>query len=336
MIKTITILLVFFISGMLFSCGELVLGPDPENTPQENFQLLWDDFDRHYSRFELKGVNWDSLYIIYQPQINSNTTGEQLFDIISSLLSHLKDTHAKLETPYGIYHYWPKKFKRNFNPEIIESNYLTNAKQYRAYTYGKLKDELGYIHIKSFTYSEESYKFIDTIISEFKNCTGIVVDVRNNGGGNSSNAEIVAGRFTDTERLFAYAKYRNGPNHNDFTELFPAYIKPDGDRQFTKSIALLTNRYSGSATEDLVLMMKVLPYVTLMGDTTSGSIGGHPITRELPNLWIYRLSTGRYYSADYESFEGTGIPPDIPVLITESDSLNGKDTILEKAMELLQ
>lgn len=336
MIKTITLIFAIFVFGLLLSCGEMLLGTDPENNPQENFQILWDDFDNHYSRFELKGVNWDSLYLVYQPEIDANTTGEQLFEFISSLLSHLKDTHARLEAPYGIYRYQPKDYKHYFDLEIIKSSYLIDTKYFSIYTYGKLKDELGYLHIKRFTDSKGNYKFIDTIILEFENCKGIVIDVRDNGGGNSSNTEIVASRFSDTERLFGYSKFRNGPNHNDFTELFPLYIKPDGDRQFTKPIVLLTNRYSGSATEDFILMMKVFPYVTLIGDTTSGSIGGHPITRELPNGWIYRLSTGRYYSSENVSYEGIGIPPNIPVLITESDSLNGKDTILERAIELLQ
>jgi hypothetical protein len=336
MIKTIISIFAFFVLGLFLSCGEMLLGTDPEDNPQNNFQILWDDFDKHYSRFELKGVNWDSLYLVYQPQINVNTTGEQLFDVFSSLISHLKDSHARLETRYGIYHYWPKNYNQYFNLDNVKSNYLINAKSFSIYTYGKLEDSLGYLHINSFFANMENYKFIDTIIREFENCKGVVIDVRNNGGGNSSNSEIVASRFSDTERLYAYSKFRNGPNHNDFTELFSSYLKPDGEKQFTKPIVILTNRYSGSATEDFVLMMKVFPYVTLMGDTTSGSIGGHPITRELPNSWIYRLSTGRYYSSDKVSYEGIGIPPNIPVLITESDSLNGKDTILEKAIELLK
>lgn len=48
MIKTITIIFAIFVFGLLFSCGKMLLGPDTENTAQENFQILWDDFDRHY------------------------------------------------------------------------------------------------------------------------------------------------------------------------------------------------------------------------------------------------------------------------------------------------
>jgi hypothetical protein len=33
----------------LAACGETLLGPDPEDTPENNFQLLWEDFDKTYS-----------------------------------------------------------------------------------------------------------------------------------------------------------------------------------------------------------------------------------------------------------------------------------------------
>ncbi len=321
--------------GLFSSCGELFLGSDPKNTPESNFQILWQDFDKHYSRFDYNEINWDSLYSVYRPQVNSNTTGRQLFEIMSSMLANLRDSHAGIETAYGISYYRRKVYPSNFDIDIVQSNYLENTKHYSIFTYGQLSDDLGYIHINSYMANKDSYKFIDNIVLDFETYNGIVIDVRDNGGGNSSNAEIIAGRFSDKERLYAYTKYKKGPDHNDFTELFPAYIWPKGDKQFKKPIALLTNRYSGSATEDFILMMKVFPYVTIVGDTSTGALGGHPVTRELPNGWIYRLSTGRVYSNEFISYEGIGIPPDIAVSITESDSLNGIDTILEKAIQLL-
>lgn len=332
--KYLTTILASLIFGLVLSCGELFLGTDPANNPEENFQILWDDFDKHYSRFELKKVNWDSLYNIYKPKINSSTTGEELFEITSSLLSHLKDSHARIESPHGIYSYRKKDYHHYFNLEIIYYNYLINPRNFRYFTYGMLNENLGYIHISTFNENEDSYKFIDNIIRELGSPDGLIIDVRDNGGGNSSNAEIVASRFCDKERLYAYAKYRNGPNHNDFTELFPSYILPDGDKQYIKPIVVLTNRYSGSATEDFILMMQVFPYLKFIGDTTAGAIGGHPITRELPNGWLYRMSTGLYYSPDNINYEGVGTPPNIAVVISETDSLNGKDTILEAAIEL--
>jgi len=312
------------------------LGPDPENKPSENFRILWENFDQHYSRFELKGVDWDSLYSVYQPLVADDVSGEELFEIISSMLSHLKDMHAILETPYGVYRYWPKEYENFFDLKMIETNYLIEIKRHSVFTYGELENNLGYIHISSFGVDAGFFEIIDSIVREFENFNGVIIDVRNNSGGNSSNSQTVASRFTDSKRIFSYNKYRNGPNHNDFSELFPSYIAPEGTKQFTKPIAVLTDRFTASAAEDFVMMMKVIPYVTTVGDTTLGAIGGSPKTRELPNGWVYRLSTARNYSFDFISYEGVGIPPDIFVRSTESDSLSGKDAALEKAIELLR
>jgi Tricorn protease C1 domain/Peptidase family S41 len=180
--KNIIIILTCLLFGFFLSCGELFLGTDPENNPNENFQILWEDFDKHYSRFELKKVNWDSLYNVYKPKINSSTTGEELFEITTSLLSHLRDSHARIESPHGIYSYRKKDYHHYFNLEIIYNNYLINPRYFRYFTYGMLNENLGYIHIRTFNENEDSYKFIDNIIIELGNPDGVIIDVRDNGG----------------------------------------------------------------------------------------------------------------------------------------------------------
>ena len=164
---------------------------------------------------------------------------------------------------------------------------------------------------------------------------GIVVDVRNNGGGSDRNSKTVASRFFDEKRLFRYVRYRNGPRHSDFTDFIPDYIEPEGKTQFTKPVILLTNRRCFSATEDFVLAMRILPQVTVVGDTTGGG-AGNPVLRVLPNGWLYRLSRWIEYTSEKESFEGIGFAPDILVGISPADSLSGKDTILETAIRMLE
>ena len=113
-IKKQTILALLCI--MFASCGDLFLGSDPKNTPEKNFEILWNDFDKTYSFFELKNINWDSLYAVYRPKVTNQTTGEQLFDITSAMLAHLRDGHVDLNTPHGIYSYkgWYNRFPENF------------------------------------------------------------------------------------------------------------------------------------------------------------------------------------------------------------------------------
>jgi C-terminal processing protease CtpA/Prc len=176
---------------------------------------------------------------------------------------------------------------------------------------------------------------IDVIINTLKDCKGIIVDIRNNGGGNDALGNVVAGRFADQQRIYSYIRWRNGPGHSDFTEYQAATIPPQGTRQFTKPVALLTNRHCFSSAEGTILMMKALPNVTVIGDTTGGG-SANPIALTLPNGWSYRVSRWIQYTAQKTVFEGKGLPPDIPLWISPADSAAGRDAILEKAIQFLR
>lgn len=90
------------------------------------------------------------------------------------------------------------------------------------------------------------------------------------------------------------------------------------------------NRYSYSATEDFILSMKTFSTVAAIGDNTGGGSGSRPIQRELPNGWTYRVSSMLVTGPDKVPITA-GIPPNIRVMITKTDSLNGIDPIIEMA-----
>ncbi len=196
---------------------------------------------------------------------------------------------------------------------------------------------IGYILIKTFTGSSEDDRFlmIDNIISELYNKAGIIIDVRENGGGNSSNAEIIAGRFADKKRLYGRFYNKTGRDAIDFSDWVSLYIEPGGTKQFLKPVVIITSRRTFSSSEDFVLAMKVFPHVTQIGDTTGGGIG-NPVFRELPNGWIYRLSTKVVGTPDKQIVEGKGIPPDFTILNTETDSIAGIDRMLEKGIDIIE
>ena len=58
---------------------------------------------------------------------------------------------------------------------------------------------------------------IEIALTEMGNIQGLIVDVRNNDGGNDRNAKDIAGRFTNERRLYRHVQWRNGPDHSDFT-----------------------------------------------------------------------------------------------------------------------
>ena len=64
---------------------------------------------------------------------------------------------------------------------------------------------------------------LDDIFIHLQPCNGLIIDIRNNGGGSVSNAEILAARFTNEELLVGYLQHKTGKGHDDFSSLQPQY-----------------------------------------------------------------------------------------------------------------
>ncbi|MEO1055104.1 MAG: S41 family peptidase [Bacteroidota bacterium] len=320
---------------LLYGCEKALIEEDPINTPVENFDIFWEELDRHYPFFELKQIDWDSVYALHRPSISNNTTPIDLFQTLESISLSLRDAHVNLYTPLGDVEY---DFKAGFpvNSNIHAFNYTINRTQAsRVVAYGDIiNSNLGYITISSFGGERDDYRVIDDILELFKEKDGIIIDVRSNGGGSSLNSDIIATRFADEERLYRHIRYRNGPEQSDFSRWFDDSVKPRGSSQYTSPVVILTNRGCFSTTEDFILAMRTMPHVTIMGDTTGGG-SGNPILRELPNGWAFRISTWMVVSPEFVAYEGIGIPPDTTIWINPNDSTAGRDTILEGAINLL-
>ena len=164
-------------------------------------------------------------------------------------------------------------------------------------------------------------------------CNGLIIDVRNNGGGELTNASRLAGRFTNEKTLVGYLCHKTGKGHSDFSEPVPMYIDPSDGIRWQKPVVVLTNRHSYSATNDFVNSMRYCPLVTLMGDKTGGG-SGMPFSSELPNGWGVRFSACPSYDADMQQIE-FGIEPDIAVGLLADDQALGIDTIIETARAFL-
>ncbi|HMN90537.1 MAG TPA: S41 family peptidase [Saprospiraceae bacterium] len=300
-----------------------------------NFDALWRAVDEGYSFFEFKRINWDSVYTVYRPKVNNNTRALELFNTMSDMLFTLRDGHVNLNAGFNRSRNWEwfLGFPPNYDKNIIERNYWRQQEWYTGPFVHTVLDSVGYVRYGSFS-SVFNESHLDLIIARFQNAKGIIIDVRDNGGGFGYLVPLLASRFADQRRLAYTFVVKNGPAHNDFTTPVKVYVEPQGERQFTKPVIILTNRMCYSATNFFVATMKNFPHVRVIGDWTGGG-GGTPVSKELPNGWIVRYSSTQSFMPNGFNIEG-GIPPDIQVNMTESDRLRNKDTILERALAELK
>ena len=328
-------ILIIIGSLFLFSCEKVLLEKDPANDPVTNFELLWETVDQKYAYFNLKDIDWDSVYTANRPKVHDGMSTYELYKVLSDMLYILRDGHVNLITPFDFTRNWTWYLNspQNFNYSVIERNYLGNNYLITGPLINTVIDSVGYIYYGSFS-SGVSSSQIKFVLNNFKGLKGVIFDVRDNGGGNTMNADILASHFAKEKVLTHYEMFKTGPGHNDFSEPIPQYLEPVEDFTFDKPVVVLTNRSSYSATNDFVNKMSVLPNVTIIGDSTGGG-GGYPYYAELPNGWRYRFSSTRTLNADKEHIEN-GITPDIKVDISRVDEANGIDSIIERALQELK
>jgi carboxyl-terminal processing protease len=309
--------------------------------PELNFEFVWATLDKHYPMFGTKNVDWMALYDTYRPEITSDTTADELFDITMDMLRHLNDAHVCIQdSTRRICSGFIEELQRgDFSLGLVRSGYLRGEFSSAfdgKFTHGWLTDDIGYVHMADFKKGQEDpTAAIDTIIEQFVDAKAMIVDVRNNPGGHELTTKLVAGRFADRPRHFMRTRVRYGENHDDFGPVVYWNVEPEGPRQFTRPTILLTNRFSGSGADIFALAMSVLPHVTLVGEITGGAFSSQAPVR-MPNGWTLWIAFKLIVDLDGVCWDGIGFPPDLRIVNTPADIANDEDKVLEFSMRLIE
>jgi len=321
---------------LLASCVDVDEYPD---TPNGNFEALWHIIDEHYCFFDYKaetiGLNWDEVYQRYSKQFDSGMTEVQQFEVLTNMLSELRDGHVNLYSSFDVGRNWSwhENYPQNFADTLLRKYLGTDYKIATGMRYRILDDNIGYIYCGSFA-NELGEGNLDDIMAYLMPCNGLIIDIRDNGGGMITSAEQFAARFTNKELLVGYMQHKTGKGHSQFSAMEEQRLKPSKGIRWQKRVAILTNRSVFSAANEFVKYMRCCPNVIVVGDKTGGG-AGLPFSSELPNGWGVRFSACPMYDRDKQSTE-FGIEPDYNVAITDADALQSKDTIIEFARKLLK
>ncbi|MDR1718599.1 MAG: S41 family peptidase [Dysgonamonadaceae bacterium] len=308
---------------------------DYDNTPRGNFDALWKIMDQRYCFFSYKNVDWNTVYDKYSRRISNYMDNEALFYLLDEMLQELKDGHVNLYSPFDVGRYWkwfedyPSNYVSHLTDEYLGSDYMMSG----GIKYKILEDNIGYMYYGDFS-SGMGETNLDYIINKLALCQGIILDVRDNGGGLLTNSDKLASRFTNEKVLVGYIQHKIGTGHNDFSEPFARYIEPSKRLRYQKRVVVLTNRKCFSATNDFVNAMRYFPSVIILGDQTGGG-SGLPFSSELPNGWSVRFSACPSFDADMQQIE-YGILPDIKVDLQTDDVMKKLDTLIEAARDLIK
>jgi C-terminal processing protease CtpA/Prc len=210
---------------------------------------------------------------------------------------------------------------------------------------------IAYVAINTFGNSAVVDSF-EAALPELYGAAALVIDLRNNTGGNSGTGYAIAAYLTnDTlptsawrtrehvavykewgktqERRAAYHRmdaWRDGGTHGP--------VVPAEGRRLIVSTVVLQGHYTFSAAEDFLVAIDGIPHVTTLGGPSGGSTG-QPLSVPLPGGGRVRICAKRDAYPDGREFVGIGVIPDVQVEPTVAEIQAGRDPELERAVALL-
>jgi len=233
-----------------------------------------------------------------------------------------------------------------------------------------LDDNIFYISLNSF----RNPKVIDEFekhLGSIKKSNGLIIDLRKNGGGNSSNGYGIIKYLTDKsfvtstwatrEHRGSYkawgignvgyreeARHAKGNHLNDWERTAWQYAKgikwyvsnpdtitPSDSIYLDLPIVVLMGNNTASAAEDFLIAASDIENITTMGQHSFGSTG-QPLMIDMPGGGRARICTKKDTYPNGDEFVGYGIKPDILIEETIGELITSNDRTLVAARKLLK
>ncbi len=250
----------------------------------------------------------DILYKVGDMEV----TGEDLSEVVTYIKGE-KGTEVEL-TVY-----------RGENYDEITLTLVRDTVQAVTVEYEMMDDGIGYLALSEFdTVSYEQYKeALDAL--EAEGMQGLIVDLRNNPGGNLSTVcEIVD--LMIPKGLIVYTEDKNG-NRQEYSS--------DGNHQFTKPLVVLVNGNSASASEIYAGAIQDYNAGKIVGTQTYGK-GVVQQLFDLGDGTSMKLTVSEYYTPNGRNIQDVGITPDVEVAYEADENDPEADNQLDTAVSVLQ
>jgi C-terminal processing protease CtpA/Prc len=200
-----------------------------------------------------------------------------------------------------------------------------------------LSGNVGYVALNSFEDASVAGEFL-AAFGEIAKTEALILDIRNNGGGNSGvGMRILATLIDKPEPLTPWQT-------RDYRPIFRAWgrpvgmlslpgfdLAPDDELHYSKPVIVLTSPRTFSAAEDFLVAFDQSRRGTIVGEPSAGSTG-QPLSFKLPGGGSGRVCTWRGTYADGKEFLGVGVQPQKRVVPTLRDFRAWKDTVLDAAL----
>ena len=312
--------------------------PPPPFAPaqaEEAFDKLWDAFDRDYAMFVLRpDVDWAKLRDEYRPKALAAKSAYEFADVCAEMLRPLRDLHIWLKLAGADVPVFNRPRSANSNPSAHAAILGELHQAGRNVSWTVTPDKIGYLVIHGWSDPAIPAQ-CDEALEEMRDTRGLIVDVRLNGGGSEDQALEVAGRFLAKEFVYAYSRFRNGPNHTNLTQKSERAVHPRGPWRYNRPVVLLIGQKCMSSNESFIAMMSGDPDLVTMGDHTCGS-SGNPRIVLLPFDMTVSVPRWIDYLPDGTPLDERGVTPQVRFKPTPGAFSGQRDDLLTAALERLR
>lgn len=215
-------------------------------------------------------------------------------------------------------------------------------KQETTIQFKTLENNIGLLTINGFTASDFIKQF-DELYPAILQTKALIIDLRENTGGNGSQGEYMLKHFLKTgykDPAISSRQYNPlmkvwGFNTGSLFTIIPGTNQPFKDRTiYEKPITLLISNKTGSAAEDFAMLFDQVKRGEMIGRPTGGSTG-QPMISTLPGGGTLRICVRKDTYPDGKEFVGVGIQPTIFSEQTIASLLKGEDAVMKKALEVI-
>jgi carboxyl-terminal processing protease len=190
-----------------------------------------------------------------------------------------------------------------------------------------LDGDIGYIQLSTFgdTTTEDLRKALNELRSQSPK--GLILDLRNNGGGGLQTAIEVASEFVGNG-VIMYEEYGDGTRDT--------YNAIKGGLATEIPLVVLINEGSASASEIVAGAIQDTGRGKLVGVTSFGKGSVQTWVPLKDDQGAVRVTIARWLTPNGRTIHEIGLEPDIKVELTEEDIAAERDPQLDKAIELLK
>ena len=374
----------FFLSLLLLTaCKKNIPDPVNDQPPvslTQAFDEFWNELDVNYVYWDIDTTNWDAVYKEYSPIFSGLQIGDTA-DLAASvryfrkMTDGLIDHHFSITFTNGVLkdsNIFPAEDQWRNNPDFhfsysylgsdmhyLNSGYLLGTDNSTGSTLitlsGTIHNDILFFTCNQFLLSA-SFQSSDTgatkpvlnyFFQQLGNPAGlkaIVLDFRDNPGGDVNDLNFLVGQFIDQPLRVGYTRSKSGNGRLDYTPWVGVSVSPQvGAKAVVLPVYILADKYSQSMAEIMTMALRALPQCQVVGETTFGATG--PFAENalyddgpfsIPGFLSVTTSSVEFKYIDGKIYEGLGFPPDYPVPYNAQALSLGDDPQLDKVLSLIE